>query len=310
MVYSTTPTHGQSTPFDQNSGTLRWENLTQSTIDMYKSHFFFEQAVDQTPGRSDTLEIARYDAVLPPTNAGHFVELLPPSQLVNKPVSDTATRTYSVVVSIPLLAFRDTTYVRNSGNFQRAVFGEGGPALNSRAMTYDVTYGFQTLDPDFRENPNYTLTVPVADLGVSSSFNIFNFIANNAQRVSGVAMNFDGSLAAIRGDSTYFINTNLTLQGLIPTTASNSGLDFHPGNAGINAPLASRLIFTASADANLQVWDTYCYQLVATVPIRDPIIGPIKAALRQSTGKLILFGVTARGVVIVTLPNNFQTSCH
>jgi hypothetical protein len=312
LLYSTTPTPGQSQPFSQGSGTLRWENLTQTTVDRNKSHFFFEQAVGQTAGRADTLEIERWDASLNPTDPGYFLDLVPSSQAVNRPLSDTTPRFYSVVVQIPQLAFRDTTYVRNSGDFQHAVFGEGGPILNSRAMTYDagLPLQFQAIDPDFAGDPRYTLTIPVVDQGISGAFNISDFIANTAQRVSGVAMNFDGALSAIRGDSTYFINHNLRLQGLIPTTASNSGLDFHPSNTGINSPLASRLIFTASADANLQVWDTYCYQLVATVPIRDPIIGPIKAALRQSTGKLILFGVTAKGIVIITLPNNFQTSCH
>ena len=67
-------------------------------------------------------------------------------------------------------------------------------------------------------------------------------------------------------------------------------------------------MFAASADANLEVWETCHFQRVAVVPIRDPIIGPIKAALR-SNGKLIIFGVTAKGVVIVTLPNTFQAAC-
>ncbi|MBU6366117.1 MAG: hypothetical protein KJT01_07895, partial [Gemmatimonadetes bacterium] len=55
-VYSTTPTPGQSVPFP-NQGTIRWENLTRRA-----SHFFFEHAIGQTAGRSDTLEIARFAA--------------------------------------------------------------------------------------------------------------------------------------------------------------------------------------------------------------------------------------------------------
>ena len=311
LTYSTTPTPGQFVPFNQNNGTLRWENLTQKAINENKSHFFFEQAVGQTAGRLDTLQIERYDQILPPTDPSYYLNLVPSSQPVNRPVSDTVPRFYSVVVEIAKLAFRDTTYVRNSGNFQRAVFGEGGPVLGQpRNDLHDATYGFQTLDPDFLNNPNYTLTVPVIDLGISGVFDIDNIIGNDNQRVAGVAMNFDGSLSAIRGDSTYIVNSRLTLQGLLPTTAANSGLDFHPLNTGLTAPLASRLIFTASADANLEVWDTGCYQKMASVPIRDPIIGPIKAAIRPSTGKLILFGVTAKGVVIITLPNSFTSTCR
>ena len=308
LTYSTTPTPGQTQPFSNNNGTLRWENLTQTTVDRYKSHLFFEQAVGESENTLDTLEVERYDAVLRPIDAGYLTVPVPSAQLVIGPTGDTVQHSYSVIVDVPKLAFRDTTYVRNSGNFQRAVFGEGGPIQNSRSMTYDASYGYETIDPDSHD-PRYTLTIPVIDLGVSGAFNISNFIANNSQRVSGVATNFDGSLSAIRGDSTYLIKNNLILQGILPTTPSNSGLDFHPNNTGLNPAIASRLIFTASADANLEVWDTGCYQRVATVPIRDPIVGPIKAALRQVSGKLILFGVTSKGVVIVTLPNDFHSSC-
>ena len=123
-------------------------------------------------------------------------------------------------------------------------------------------------------------------------------------------MNFDGSLSGIRADSTYLLNPALRLQGILGTTASNAGLDFHPNNNGPNSfPLASRLVFAASAEPVIEIFDSYCYKRVSTVPIRDPIIGPIKAALRPSTGQLVLVGATQGGVVIVTLPNNFATSC-
>lgn len=308
LAYSTTPTPGQSTPFNENNGTIRWENLTQKTIDSKKSHFFFEEAVGQQAGRADSLLITRYDNILPASDPSYGQVLVPFQQPVVNPSTDPTPRTYTVVVDVNKMGFRDTTYVRNSGNFQRAVFGEGGAILNSRTMTYDATYGFDPNDPDFGPNSGYTLTTPVTDRGISGTFDVLSNIANTAQRISGVAMNFDGSLAAIRGDSTYIINTNLALQGILPTSPSNSGLDFHPRNAQFSGPASSGLIFTASADANLEVWETCHYQRVATVPIRDPIIGPIKAALRPS-GQLILFGVTAKGVVIVTLPNNFTAAC-
>ena len=44
LTYSTTPTPGQSEPFDKNNGTLRWENLTKGTSRI----FFFEQAEGQS----------------------------------------------------------------------------------------------------------------------------------------------------------------------------------------------------------------------------------------------------------------------
>jgi hypothetical protein len=58
----------------------------------------------------------------------------------------------------------------------------------------------------------------------------------------------------------------------------------------------------------IEIYDTNCYLRVGTIPIKDPIIGPITAALRPS-GQLVLVGATARGVVIAQLPNTFTTTC-
>lgn len=281
LAYSTTPTAGQSAPFQSNNGTLRWENLTDST-----SHFFFEQAIGQGGARSDTVEIIRYD----PNGINPPVTLVP--YKYTNPVTGVVS---STVVDITKLGFRDTTFVRGSGDFNRAIFGEGGSINGSRAMTYNVSRGF---DPNF----------PFIDLGVSPASNVSDFIANAFSKVQGVAINFDGSLVAIRGDSTYLLNGALRLQGLLATSAGNAGIDFHPRNNAAMFPLSTRLIFAASSQPLIDVYDTNCYQKVATIQIRDPIIGPIKAALRP-TGQLVLVGATARGVVIATLPNTFTTTC-
>ena len=53
-------------------------------------------------------------------------------------------------------------------------------------------------------------------------------------------------------------------------------------------------MFAASAEPQIDIFDSYCYKKVATVPVRDPIIGPIKAALRPSSGQIVLVGATAR----------------
>ena len=201
----------------------------------------------------------------------------------------------STVVDINRLGFRDTTFVRNSGDFNHAIFGEGGAVNGNRAMTYNVTRG-----PD--------ATFPFIDRGVSPASNVSDFIANAFSKVQGVGINFDGSLVAIRGDSTYLLNGALRLQGVLPTAAANAGIDFHPQNSAAMFPLSTRLIFAASSQPLIDVYDTNCYQKVAQIQIRDPIIGPIKAALRP-TGQLVLVGATARGVVIATLPNTFTTTC-
>lgn len=298
VVYSTTPTPGQSSPFSSRNGTLRWENLTRKS-----SHFFFEQAVGQSQGRADTLEIIREDgAGVRPDSV-----LVPYKQ--NATTSTGAVVSASVVVDLPLLAFRDTTFVRNSGDFRRAVFGEGGSVQGSRALTYDATKGLNPTTT-LQSGATATLAIPNEDLGVSRATNVSDFIANTFTRVQGVAMNFDGSLVGIRGDSTYLLNNTLRLQGILATTSANAGIDFHPANKGVNSfPLSARLAFAASAQPVIEVYDTNCYQRVNTIPVRDPIIGPIKVALRPFSGQLVLVGATARGVVVVTLADTFTTSC-
>lgn len=286
VTYSTTPTPGQSTPFE-NMGTMRWENLTKRS-----SHFFFEQAMGQALGRADTLEIERFAA----QGFGSDSILLPYKQRV---VTANGSFDYSITAVLERLAFRDTTYVRNSGNFRRSVIGEGGPILGSRAMTYDVTSGFDLMPP-----------LPVIDKGVSRPLDVSDFVANTFARVQGVGVNFDGELNAVKGDSTYIFDKQLRLQGILQSKSSVGGLDFHPLNAGLNSqPLRTRLAFVASSDPVIDIFDTYCYQKIASVPIRDPIIGPVRSSLRPN-GQIVLVGATIRGVTLVALPDNFTTTCQ
>jgi hypothetical protein len=304
MAYTTTPTPGQAAPFISLNGTIRWENLTRGVTalgkqDPHTSHFFFEPAIGQSAGRSDTLQIVRFDA-----NGIDTVVVVPYQQLMGA-----GPARYSITVALPNLGFRDTTFARNSGSFQRAIFGEGGSVFGSRVVAYDVNRGFQNTVTD-ANGVQQPLAVPVVDVGVSPATAVGDFIANTFAEVKGVSINFDGSLSAIRADSTYMLNPLLRLQGTLNTTVSNAGLDFHPLNTGPNSfPLVTRLMFAASSQPQIDIFDTHCYKLVSSIPIRDPIIGPIKAAYRISTGQLVLVGATARGVVIAQLPNTFATTC-
>ena len=89
-----------------------------------------------------------------------------------------------------------------------------------------------------------------------------------------------------------------------------SALPLPANHTGPNSfPLNTRLLFAASSEPLIEIFDTHCYQRVSSIPIRDPIIGPIKAAYRVATGQLVLVGATARGVVIAQLPNTFTTTC-
>jgi hypothetical protein len=300
LVYSTTPTAGQSLGF-ANRGTVRWENLNKQT-----SHFFWEQAAGQSNEGTvvDTLEIERLAA----QGVGSDSLLVPFQQWAYSLTTPDSVM-YSTQVDITRIGFRDTTFARNSANFRRAIIGEGGDVLGSRTMMYDVTRGMSPTFTNGLSGQQYFLPVPVRDLGVSRATDVSDIIANANAKVQGVAINFDGELAAIRGDSTYIIDPTLRLQGLLQTTNRNSGFDFHPGNKGLtSSPLATRLAFAASTEPVIEIYDTHCYRRVAMIPVRDPIIGPIKSSVR-SNGELMLVGASARGVIIVSTQTSFPTSC-
>ena len=297
VIYSTSATGAQPTPFP-NRGTVRWENLVT-----HASHFFFEQALGQASKRADSLEITRYAA----QGVGSDSVLVPFLSWLDGARGDSAL--YSVVVDIDNLAFRDTTFLRNSGNFRRAVVGEGGLVAGARAMEYDASRGMAP-SVELGINGTYYFRQPMIDAGISRYFDVSDYVVNTNAKVLGVAMNFDGMLAGIRADSTYIIDPTLRLQGLMQTTGgNNAGFDFHPLNTGLNSPVAStRLAFSASSGPQIEVFDTYCYQKVGTIEVRDPIVGPIKASVRPD-GRLVLVGASSTGVIVVTVDKPFTSSC-
>lgn len=306
LVYSTTPTPGQTTPFP-NQGTVRYENLTTKS-----SHFFFEQALGQTAGTSDSLEIFRYgvNCAQPGRNcaAGSDSVLVPYKQpIAIQPHIQTSpadtlikfdTTFYSVVVQIDKIAFRDSTFARSSGNFLHAILGEGGAVQGSRVLGFNASYGLDS-SATMSNGVIAKLQTPVADRGVSAPEQVSDFIANTFARVGGVAINFDGSLAAVRADSVYVINQDLRLVGLLQTgTSANAGFDFARSSSGSSTN--SCISFAASTEPSIDVFDNLHFRRIAVIPVKNPIIGPIKSAVRPS-GQLILVGATAKGVVIINV---------
>lgn len=294
-VYSTTPTQGQSSPFPRRAS-VRWEKLTNLATP--ESHFFWEQAgVQATSEASDTLAVVvRRD--------GAETFLL--HELCGR------------IVTVSELGFLDTTFVRSSGNFGRALIGEGGagspPLAFARAITFDVNTGVTATCVDgFGDTRELN-----RDNGVSPDLEVRNFITNAAAPVKSVATNFNGTTNLIRADSIYVIDRFLRLQGLVPVGGTNFGMDLnfdHDFDPKVElSPTGTspndRLVFAASEAPEIDVFDTYFYGKVTSIPIRDPIIGPLRVA-KLSTGEQLLVGVTASGVVTVRLPaitNIFQAA--
>lgn len=294
-VYSTTPTLGQTNPF-QLRGSVRWELLGTNPAALpgtQESHFFWEHAGAQVGNAPDTLEV----------------------RVKRGATETTITHAACGQMVTPLeLGFLDTTFVRNSGNFTRALIGEGGssaaPALAySRALTYAVGSGL---------TPTCTGGLPLNyDLGVSPDINVRDFISETAVPVRSIALNFNGLTNFIRADSVYVLDGSLRLQGKLNVRGTNPGMDlnfvhdFDAGSAtsGTGLTQNDRVAFVAAEGPEVIVYDTYHFGVVTTIPIRDPVIGPLRVARLAGGATQILVGVTAKGVVTVRLPaivNNYR----
>jgi hypothetical protein len=294
-VYSTVPTEAQAAELNLR-GSVRWENLTSGTPE---SHYFWEQAAKPPSPDTDTLQII--------IDRG-------PGTTQEIPLSAACGRT----VNLSELGFIDTTFVRNSGDFTHALIGEGGSATDpaigfARAIGYDGRDGTVTnVCPGIVVGGVSFSGDEVIDLGVSPGIRVRDIVVNTAIPVTSVGINFNGLTGLIRADSVYVLDEGLRLQGIISIGGPNPGMDLNFDHAfdarnGGTPPFGGaldpddRLMFAAGPGPTIEVFDTFFYGKVATIPIKDPIIGPLRVS-RTGAGEQLLVGVTPVGVVVVTLP--------
>ena len=294
-VYSTAPTPAQPGPFTSR-GYLASENLS-APISARSGHLYYELATAGT----DTLQIIAVRDTLP-----------------GQPIRDTLLGAgFGAQVTLATVAFQDSTYVRNSGDFNHAVIGEGGFNQGfARALTLDgrapvlnfVNPPCPLLNPTTGATVGFLNCSARIDEGVSPGILVTDFLINRAAPVLSVATNFNGRTSLVRADSIYAFDYTLRLTGLLPVPSGQPGMDFDPNNSfDANSRTSGalnkndRLVFAARPDPFIDVFDTYWYQRVATIPIRDTIVGPVRVA--SSGGVLVLVGITSRGLVVVRLPN-------
>ena len=294
-IYSTTPTQSSSPPFS-GRGTLRMEAMTQNPAGQF-GHLFWEIGSQLVGATADTLRL---------------------EEIRGNTSSVVLTACAGVTLDFENFGLGDSTFVRNSGNFAHAFMGEGGniSASFARVMSYN-SHGSLT------KNANSCFTSPVGaagpadageddiDLGMSPAFQVSDFISNTGVRISSIATNFNGLTNAVRADSIYFLDANLRLAVTAPAATGASGMDmnynhtFSPfgscppcGGAGNQN---DRVIFAAQPDGTISVFDTFHGTQIGAIPLRDPIIGPLRVA-KDLSGNQLLFGITARGLVMVGIP--------
>ena len=304
-LYSTSPTASSTSPFNGRA-TLRMEKLinTPNRALMY-GKFFWEIASTTFRTGTDTLRIVMdrgrgFSKVVLSACAG-------------------------VTVDLPGMGLGDRTFARNSGNFNHAFFGEGGNVATqfARVMSYDARQPLRAgsttaagcatgaISRDSGEND--------VDFGMSPGVHVSDFISNTGIRVVGIATNFNGLTNAVRADSIYYLDQDLRRKStsaappgpspLTPGMDMNYAHDFAPtgscpptsASCGGGTDKNQRLIFSASPAGNIDVYDTYFGAFLGSIPVRDPIIGPLRVA-RDLAGTQLLFGVTANGLLVLQLP--------
>jgi len=159
------------------------------------------------------------------------------------------------------------------------------------------------------------------DKGVTPAIDVSDFISVTGVTIRAVATNFNGGTNLVHADSIYFLDEGLKLKGTACSEAAPGsgcllgtfGMDMNYNHAflagspgtptfGGGGNPADRITFAARPDGNIDVFDTFFYGKIATIPVRDPIIGPLRVARNAANTRQWLFGVTTNGVVMVELP--------
>ncbi len=305
-LYSTVPTVADPAPFT-NRATLRLEKLHQpafsgDTTALF-GHFFWELAQGSPSSTNDTMQIILRRGL--PYN--QTVTILSACAGVN--------------VNFQTFAMGDSTFARNSGNFTHGFFGEGGKLSGGSDFGRVMSY---TTKAALNHTTNLTCTTPNnapagfpesgrfdVDFGMSPAVDVSDFISNTATRIHSIATNFNGGTNVARADSLYYLDEGLRLKAISPDSAGpgmdmNVDHNFTPGGTcsptcGGNGNINNRILFAAGANPTIHVFDTFYGALIDSIPVRDPIIGPLRVA-KDAGGQQLLFGITARGLVIVRLP--------
>jgi len=318
-IYSTTPTTSSTSPF-KNRATLRMEKLRNpaefnNNPDSLFGHLFWELAGDSTLSSEsrDTLRIELRRGR--PYNQQKLV------------LSACA----GVTIELATFGLGDTTFVRNSGNFTHAFIGEGGNITTEFARVVGYTTKAALIHGNLyarqcATDPGYAGVTSDSgdndrDVGVTPAIDVSDFISVTGVTIHAVATNFNGGTNLVHADSIYFLDEGLKLKGTACSEAAPGsgcllgtfGMDMNyrhdflagqGGSTGLGGTRDStlRLAFAARPDGNIDVFDTFFYGRIATIPVRDPIIGPLRVARNAANTRQWLFGVTAKGVVMVQLP--------
>lgn len=166
--------------------------------------------------------------------------------------------------NVPAIGFHDTTFVSASGDGGWVVVGEGAIAPVGRIIMYEAA------------RDRISRVIQVADL-----------VVNASERVSGIGLNYDGTLGVARGRNAYFYTTDLRLQGVAALPVGGAGAVLHPLHANAKSLSNARgvyrpdthMAFVGTGERTIDIFDTFHFFRSGRLFIRDIVTGPLRAVL-------------------------------
>jgi hypothetical protein len=208
------------------------------------------------------------------------------------------------IFNLAAIALRDTTFVAASGDLGTIAFGEGATLGTGRIFLWTAATG--------------------TTVGGINATGTADLVGNASERVTGLSLSRNGKLGVGRGlNSTYFFSNNvqeegaLRLQGIfgIGVAGGNGGVALHPHHTDVipqsTVSNDSTLSFIATANRTIKIVDTFHFFERGEVPIRDNIIGQLRAAPAPPSSNIglapnrcdytivQLYGVTSTNNVVI-----------
>ena len=189
-------------------------------------------------------------------------------------------------LDVPSLGLSDTTFVAAGGDGRWIAFGEGSTEEAGRVMMVQDQATF------------FSPSILVSDL-----------VNNASDRVFGLAINSNSSVAGVHGEQSFLFEVespfHLRLQGSATTFSQGAGIAFHPNNMGDLSPPDARVAFVAASNGTIEIVDTFHYLKRGSLPVRANLYGPIRVTLPMPGDDpavvLKLFGLTSEGLIVIDI---------
>jgi len=182
----------------------------------------------------------------------------------------------------------DTTMVAASGDRSSVVFSEADVGSDGQVWAWNA------LEPHPRQYERL----------ISDVVNIDDLVNNTASPMNSLSLNFTGTLIATRSaDAAFFFTNPLRLRGTYSSAdiAGGTGLALHPDARFEGGTPNGNWAAAGTADPEIALIDTRNFRRVGTIPLLEPVGGPIRVIppVSGDPGNVVahIFGVTNSGAV-------------